>query len=119
MLTNKFKKLFEFYNQSSVKNIIKEVSALGDTVTLGDLDDEGLYDFFNSFEDYKKVSPEHADKLGWEVIGDIIGKECKNPSYDFVYEKDRVDTVTFGKTINQKTSNEDSVDNPFLNIVHI
>ena len=113
MLTNKFKKLFEFYNQSSVKNIIKEVSALGATVTAGDLDDEGLYDFFNSFEDYKKVSPEKAHILGWEVIGDIIGKGAVNPSYDFVYEKDRVDTVTFGKTINQKTSNEDSVDNPF------
>ena len=28
MLTNKFKKLFEFYNQQSVKDIIKEVSVL-------------------------------------------------------------------------------------------
>ena len=113
MLTNKFKKLFEFYNQQSVKNILKEVSALGATVRAGDLDDEGLYDFFNSFNDYKRVSPKHADILGWEVIGDIISDEAKDPSFDFVYKADRVDTVTFGKTINQKTSNEDSVDNPF------
>ena len=113
MMTNKFKKLFEFYNQSSVKNIIKEVSALGATVTAGDLDDEGLYDFFNSFADYKRVSPEKADILGWEVVGDIVGKGAIDPSYEFTYEAGRVDTVTFGKTINQKTSNEDSVDNPF------
>ena len=113
MLTNKFKKLFEFYNQSSVKNLVKEVSALGSSVRAGDLDDEGLYDFFDTFADYKRVSPEKADILGWEVIGDIIGKGAIDPGFDFTYKSDRVDTVTFGKTINQKTSNEDSVDNPF------
>ena len=113
MMTNKFKKLFEFYNQSSVKNILKEVSALGATVTAGDLDDEGLYDFFNSFADYKRVSPEKADILGWEVVGDIIGKGATDPSFEFTYEAGRVDTVTFGKTINQNTSNTACVDNPF------
>jgi len=113
MMTNKFKKLFEFYNKSSVKNLVKEVSALGSSVRAGDLDDEGLYDFFDTFADYKRVSPEKADILGWEVIGDIIGKGAIDPGFDFTYKSDRVDTVTFGKTINQKTSNEDSVDNPF------
>jgi tRNA nucleotidyltransferase/poly(A) polymerase len=114
MMTNKFKKLFEFYNQSSVKNILKEVSALGDTVTPSDLDDEGLYDFFNSFGDYKRISPKHAEILGWEVVGDIIGKNAKDPGFDFTTSTiSRVDTVTFGKTINQNTSNTDSVSNPF------
>jgi hypothetical protein len=113
MLTNKFKKLFEFYNQQSVKDIIKEVSAFNAAFKGSDLSDEGLYDFFNSFADYKRVSPEKAEILGWEVVGDIIGKKAKDPSFEFTYEADRVDTVTFGKTINQNTSNEDSVDNPF------
>ena len=113
MMNNKFKKLFEFYNQQSVKKIIKEASELASSVGSTALDDEGLYDFFNSFSDYKRVSPKHADVLGWEVIGDIISDKAKDPSFDFVYKADRVDTVTFGKTINQKTSNEDSVDNPF------
>ena len=113
MLTNKFKKLFEFYNQQSVKDIIKEVSAFNAAFKGSDLSDEGLYDFFNSFADYKRVSPEKAEILGWEVVGDIIGKKAKDPSFEFTYEADRVDTVTFGRTINQDTSNEDSVDNPF------
>ena len=114
MMNNKFKKLFEFYNQQSVKDIIKEVSALGDTVTPSDLDDEGLYDFFGSFKDYKRVSPKHAEIMGWEVVGDIIGKNAIDPGYDFSFAGiERVPTVTFGKTINQDTSNEDSVDNPF------
>ena len=113
MLTNKFKKLFEFYNQQSVKDIIKEVSAFSAAFKGSDLSDEGLYDFFNSFADYKRVSPEKADILGWEVVGDIISDKARDPSFEFTYEADRVDTVTFGKTINQNTSNEDSVDNPF------
>ena len=114
MMNNKFKKLFEFYNQQSIKDLIKEVSALGDTVTASDLDDEGLYDFFGSFKDYKRVSPKHAEIMGWEVVADIIGKNAKDPGYDFSFAGiERVPTVTFGKTINQDTSNEDSVDNPF------
>ena len=117
MMNNKFKKLFEFFNQKSVKDIIKEVSNLGadgiGTVNPAILDDEGLYDFFNSFKDYQRVSPKHAEIVGWEVLGDILGKNARDPSFEFTYIQDRVDTVTFGKTVNQKTSNEDSVNNPF------
>ncbi len=114
MMTNKFKKLFEFYNKPSVKDIIKEVSALGVHFDAKILDDEGLYDFFNDFDTYKRVSPKHAEILGWEVIGDIVNYDrATDPGYDFQYVQDRVDTVTFGKTINQDTSNEDSVDNPY------
>ena len=114
MMTNKFSKLFEFYNKPSVKDIIKEVSALGAHFDAGILDDEGLYDFFNSFDDYKRVSPKHAEILGWEVIGDIVDyKRATDPAYDFQYVQDRVGTVTFGKTINQNTRNTDSVSNPF------
>ena len=114
MMTNKFKKLFEFYNQSSVKNILKEVSAFNASFKASSLSDEGMYDFFNSFDDYKRVSPRHGKILGWEVIDDIIDyKDAVDPGYDFQYVSDRVDTVTFGRTINQKTSNEDSVDNPY------
>jgi len=115
MMTNKFKKLYEFYQQDSVKEIIKEVSALGATITAGDLDDEGLYDFFNSFADYKRVSPKHAQILGWDVIDDIIDFEnATDPGLDYSTSTvDRISTVTYGRTINQNTKNTDSVDNPF------
>jgi hypothetical protein len=115
MMTNKFKKIYEFYQQDSVKEIIKEVSALGATITASDLDDEGLYDFFNSFADYKRVSPKHAQILGWDVIDDIIDFEnATDPGLDYSTSTvDRISTVTFGRTINQNTKNTDSVDNPF------
>ena len=32
------------------------------------------------------------------------------------YEKDRTQTVTYGRTINQNRKNTESVDNPFPNI---
>ena len=70
-----------------------------------------MYDFFNSFRLQKSIT-ETLEIIGWEVLGDIIGKK-KGTSFEFTYVQDRVDTVTFGKTINQNTSNEDSVDNPF------
>ena len=113
MMNNKFKKLFEFFNQSNVKKLVKEVSAFGTHFNAGDLSDEGLYDFFNSFRDYKRTSKRHADIVGWEVVGDILDDTAQDPGFDYTYEADRVDTVTFGRTVNQKRSNTDSVANPF------
>jgi hypothetical protein len=113
MMVNKFKKLFEFFNQPSVKKLVKEVSAFGNHFNAGDLSDEGLYDFFNSFGDYKRTSKRHADIIGYEVVGDILDDTARDPGFDYTYEADRVDTVTFGRTVNQNRSNTDSVANPF------
>jgi len=115
MLTNKFKKLYELYNNPTVQKLVKEVSGFPQTISAGDLDDEGLYDFFNSFADYKRVSPKHAQILGWDVIDDIIDFEnATDPGLDYSTSTvDRISTTTFGRTINQNTSNTDSVDNPF------
>ena len=51
-------------------------------------------------------SPQHAEILGWEVIGFPI-KETRNRIWHLPlkaddYEQDRAKTVTYGKTINQK-----------------
>ena len=113
MMLNKFTKLYEFYSLPRVKNLINEVSALGHHFDGNILDDEGLYDFFNSFDDYRRVSRRHAEIMGWEVLGDILSDKAVDPGFDFTYVADRVDTVTFGKTINQNTKNTDSVSNPF------
>ena len=32
------------------------------------MSDEGMYDFFGSLDDYYRVSPEHADVIGYELI---------------------------------------------------
>ena len=63
MMTNKFKKLFEFIQQPQVKKIIKEVSGFGTSVNASDMSDEGMYDFFGSLDDYFRVSPEHAEYI--------------------------------------------------------
>ena len=117
MLTNKFKKLFEFYSQPQVKEIVKEVSSFPSTISASDLSDEGMYDFFKSFADYKRISPRHAKILGWEVIADILNDGAEgvvDPAFDYSFASmERTPTVTYGRTINQNTKNTDSVDNPF------
>jgi len=115
MMTSRFGKLFEFVQQPEVKKIIKEVSGFGSHFDASVMSDEGMYDFFGSLDDYFRVSPEHAEILGWEVIGFPI-KDSMDMRFTIQaddYEQDRAKTVTYGKTINQNRKNTDSVDNPF------
>ena len=115
MMTNKFKKLFEFIQQPHIKKIIKEVSGFGTSVNASDMSDEGMYDFFGSLDDYFRITPQHAEILGWEVIGFPI-RDSLDMAFTIEaddYEQDRAKTVTYGKTINQNRKNTDSVDNPF------
>jgi len=115
MMTNKFKKLFEFYQQPQVKKILKEVSGLGVHFNGSDLSDEGLYDFFGSLDDYYRISPEHAKIINWEVI-DFPIRDTSELAFTIAtddYEEDMAQTVTYGRTINQNRKNTQSVDNPF------
>ena len=117
MMHNKFSKLYEFYSQPEVKKLIKEVSGFSSSFKGSSLSDEGMYDFFKSFADYKRISPRHANILGWQIVGDILSNDSEgivDPIFDYSFAKmERTPTVTFGKTINQNTKNTDSVDNPF------
>jgi len=115
MMTSRFGKLFEFYQQPKVKNILKEVSGLGVHFKGSDLSDEGLYDFFGSLDDFYRVSQEHARIINWEVI-DYPVKDTAEIAYTIEaddYEKDMAQTVTYGRTINQNRKNTQSVDNPY------
>ena len=115
MMTSRFGKLFEFYQQPKVKELMKEVSGFGSGVNASEMSDEGMYDFFGSLDDYFRVSPEHGDILGWELIGFPIN-DTEDMMFTIMadeYEKDRAKTVTYGKTINQNRKNTDSVKNPF------
>ena len=115
MMTNKFKKLFEFFQQPQVKKLMKEVSGFGSHFKASDMSDEGMYDFFGSLDDYYRVSPEHADVIGYELIDHPI-RDSEDMMFTIMadeYEKDRTKTVTHGRTINQNRKNTDSVDNPF------
>jgi len=115
MMTNKFKKLFEFFQQPQVKKILKEASGFGNHFNASTMSDEGMYDFFGSLDDYFRVSPEHAKILGWELIGFPIN-DTEDMAFTIEtddYEQDRTKTVTYGRTINQDRKNTASVDNPF------
>ena len=115
MMTSRFGKLFEFFQQPQVKKLMKEVSGFGTSINASDMSDEGMYDFFGSLEDYYRISPEHAEHIGYELI-DFPIKDSEDMMFTIMadeYEKDRAKTVTYGRTINQDRKNTDSVDNPF------
>jgi len=115
MMTSRFRKLFEFFQQPQVKELMKEVSGFGTSINASDMSDEGMYDFFGSLDDYFRVSPEHAKILGWELIGFPIN-DTEDMAFTIEtddYEQDRTKTVTYGRTINQNRKNTDSVNNPF------
>ena len=114
-MTSRFGKLFEFFQQPNVKKIIKEVSGFGTSVNASDMSDEGMYDFFGSLDDYFRVSKEHADVIGYELIGFPI-KDSADMAFTIMaddYEQDRAKTVTYGKTINQNRKNTESVKDPY------
>ncbi len=115
MMTSRFGKLFEILQQPKVKQLMKESNPLGNGVTGSELSDEGMYDFFGSLDDYFRISPEHAEHIGWELI-DYPIKDSAEMAFTIMsddYEQDRAKTVTYGRTINQNRKNTDSVDNPF------
>ena len=115
MMTSRFGKLFEFFQQPKVKELMKEVSGFGTSVNASDMSDEGMYDFFGSLDDYYRVSPEHANHIGYQLI-DFPIKDSEDMMFTIMaddYEQDRPKTVTYGRTVNQDRKNTDSVDNPF------
>ena len=115
MMTSRFRKLFEFFQQPQVKKLVKEASGFGSHFDASVMSDEGMYDFFGSLDDYYKVSPEHAKQIGYELI-DFPIRDSEDMMFTIMadeYEKDRTKTVTHGRTINQNRKNKESVDNPF------
>ena len=70
--------------------------------------DEGLYDFFVGFDDYKKISKKNASEImGWPVVDYIISNKAEDPFYQFgmmsndgVGSAGRADTVSYGGTVN-------------------
>ena len=115
MMTSRFGKLFEFYQQPKVKSLMKEASGFGNHFNASVMSDEGMYDFFGSLDDYYRVSPEHAALIGYELI-DFPVRDSEDMMFTIMadeYEKDRTKTVTHGRTINQNRKNTESVDNPF------
>ena len=120
MMTNKFRKLYETYDkflqEKDLSKIIKESSAIGNSIP--SISDEGLYDFFQNFDDYHRISKRWAEQHGWELVNYVLSDSAQDPkpkgglSFDSLDDQ-MVKTVTYGKTINQGGKNWQSVDEPY------
>ena len=77
-----------------------------------------MYDFFDNFDDYKRITPLWAAQHGWELVNYVLGDGAKDPIFDLDLKEQgdsKVDTttVTYGRTINQHRKNTASADDPF------
>ena len=92
-----------------VEDYIKEREVISESSKVqGVYSDEGLYDFFASFKDYKRVTAANALKiLGWPVIEYMLDKQAQDPVVHFDMMQDdgpsghegRVDTGTYGGAV--------------------
>ena len=81
MMTNKFRKLYETYDkflqEKDINKIIKESSAVGSSIP--SISDEGLYDFFQNFDDYHRISKRWAEQHGWELVNYVLSDSAQDP----------------------------------------
>jgi hypothetical protein len=102
----------------------KSLQEASGMLNIAGISDEGLYDFFIGFSDYKRVT-DHKAKLvlGWPVINYMLNKNADDPFFDFrmitpsepsslidkrSYKKSRADSVTFGGAINTGSRKPDN-----------
>jgi len=104
MMTNKFRKLFEMFDNFLINNDISEILKENSTTNLFPIDD-GPPTFYDGFSDYKKHSKKWIDSmykssdegLGWELVHYILGKNANDPGLDFTTRMDKVPTVAYGR----------------------
>ena len=97
------------FDKALISDYIKERQTISEVSQVqGVYSDEGLYDFFASFKDYKRVTAANALKvLGWPVIEYMLDKHATDPSVHFDMMQDdgpkgkegRVDTNTYGGAV--------------------
>jgi hypothetical protein len=105
MMTNKFKKLFEMFDNFLINNNLSEILKESSDSSMFPTDD-GPPTFYDGFRDYKKESEkwiknlyqrESDQGLGWEIVHYILGKNANDPGLDFTTRMDKVPTVAYGR----------------------
>ena len=94
-------------DESTVKRYVKSKGINEGSQVQGVYSDEGLYDFFASFKDYKKIADSKATKiLGWPIVNYILSDIARDPFYEVGFMEDdghlmkgRANTVSYGGAV--------------------
>ena len=92
---------------STVKRYVKSKRINEAAKVQGVYSDEGLYDFFASFRDYKRISDSKATKiLGWPVVDYLLSDIARDPFFEVGFMEDdghlmkgRANTVSYGGAV--------------------
>lgn len=102
-------------DKKTIKKFLYETNCLNEFKGVqGVYSDEGLYDFFNNFSDYKRISKEKAaEVLGWPIVDYILDDRALSPRYDWTLvgnnKHSRVDSVSHGGAILGGLKNPDKL----------
>ncbi len=98
MMNNKFKKLYEVFEQFLVEQDIKKI--LESNSSAFPIDD-GPPTFYDGFRDYQKQSKLWIDsmynELGWELVSYILSDSAIDPGLDYTTRMGKVPTVAYGR----------------------
>jgi hypothetical protein len=94
-------------DKSAVDRYIKSNRIDESATVQGVYSDEGLYDFFASFKDYKKISDSKATKiLGWPIVDYMLSDIARDPFFEVGFMEDdghlmkgRANTISYGGAV--------------------
>ena len=111
------------WDKQAVKEFIESREKITEAAKVqGVYSDEGLYDFFASFKDFKKVSDiKAAQVLGWPVVEYMLDQKASDPFYELDYIEDdghlmdgRASAVSYGGAILAGEKNMKSADKKYM-----
>ena len=106
-------------DKSAVDRYIKSNRIDESATVQGVYSDEGLYDFFASFKDYKKISDSKATKiLGWPIVDYMLSDIARDPFFEVGFMEDdghlmkgRANTISYGGAVMTGDDTLDGGDN--------
>jgi len=94
-------------DSDTISQFLYETGILSESTkaaNINGISDEGLYDFFASFADYKRIVDSKAKViLGWPVLNYMLNKRASDPFYELNLttniDTSRADSVSYGGAI--------------------
>ena len=109
-------------DKDAVREFIEFKETIKESTVQGVYSDEGLYDFFASFKDFKKISDLKASQvLGWQVVEYMLDEKASDPFYELNFMEDdghlmdgRASAVSYGGAILSGEKNMKSADKKYM-----
>ena len=110
-------------DEDTIRKYLKDRENISESSKVqGVYSDEGLYDFFASFREYRRVSDLKATQvLGWPVVNYILDEKAEDPFYQVGFMEDdghllkgRASSVSYGGSVVTGEKSSKQADNKYI-----